>query len=51
MRLVETLADRIAARCLSDQRVRSVRVTVHKPQAPMRVPFADVAVTVTGQRP
>ncbi|MGZ4611364.1 MAG: dihydroneopterin aldolase [Actinomycetes bacterium] len=50
LRLVETLADRIAARCLQDERVRSARVTVHKPQAPMRVPFADVTVTVLRER-
>lgn len=50
VRLVETLADRIAARCLSDQRVRSVRVTVHKPQAPLTVPFEDVTVTVVRER-
>ncbi len=47
MRLVETLADRIARRCLSDPRVLSVTVTVHKPQAPMPVAFDDVAVTIT----
>ncbi len=29
--LVETLADRIAARCLADRRVRHVRVRVDKP--------------------
>ncbi len=51
VRLVETLADRIATRCLSDERVRSVRVTVHKPQAPLEVPFADVVVTVVRDRP
>ena len=48
--LVETLADRIAQRCLEDARVRSVTVTVHKPQAPMPVAFDDVAVTVTRAR-
>lgn len=44
--LIETLAARIAAACLVDQRVRSVEVTVHKPSAPVGVPFTDVAVTI-----
>ena len=46
VRLIETLAARIADRCLADARVEAVSVTVHKPQAPMQVPFDDVAVTV-----
>jgi 7,8-dihydroneopterin aldolase/epimerase/oxygenase len=48
--LVETLADRIAARCLDDPRVSAVTVTVHKPQAPLPVAFEDVAVTITRRR-
>lgn len=44
--LLETLAQRIADAVLSDERVASVVITVHKPQAPIAVPFADVAVTV-----
>ena len=36
--LVETLAERIAARCLADQRIRSVRVRVEKLDV-----FADAA--------
>lgn len=48
--LIETLADRIASRCLVDGRVRAVEVTVHKPQAPITVPFEDVAVTVVRSR-
>jgi 7,8-dihydroneopterin aldolase/epimerase/oxygenase len=50
VRLVETLAQRVADRCLADPRVRAVRVTVHKPQAPMTVPFDDVTVTVVRGR-
>ena len=51
-RLIETLAARIAEACLEDVRVARAEVTVHKPQAPMPVPFADVAVTVVrGRRP
>jgi dihydroneopterin aldolase len=45
--LIETLAQRIAAVCLLDSRVQWVRVTVHKPDAPIEAPFADVALTIT----
>lgn len=48
--LIETLADRIAARILRDERVEEVTVTVHKPQAPVGVPFDDVAVSVVRGR-
>lgn len=48
--LIEALADRIAGTCLGAGEVASVEVTVHKPQAPMPVPVADVAVTVTRSR-
>ena len=44
--LIETLAERLAAVCLRHERVDRVEVTVHKPAAPIPVPFADVAVTV-----
>ena len=45
--LIEALADRIARTCLRRPAVESVEVTVHKPDAPMPVPFTDVAVTLT----
>ena len=48
--LLETLAQRIADEVLVDERVASVRITVHKPQAPIPVPFGDVAVTVRRSR-
>lgn len=48
--LLETLAQRIADEVLADERVASVRITVHKPQAPIPVPFGDVAVTVRRSR-
>lgn len=48
--LIETLADRLAVACLSDPRVRSVELTVHKPQAPIDHTFSDVAVTVRRTR-
>jgi dihydroneopterin aldolase len=45
--LIETLAERLAAECLSaDEAVRDVEITVHKPQAPVPVPFRDVTVTI-----
>lgn len=45
--LLERLAARIADRLLEGALVRAVRVTVHKPHAPITVPFEDVAVTIT----
>lgn len=44
--LLETVADRIAQTALAYPIVDAVTVTVHKPQAPITVPFGDVAVTV-----
>ncbi|TQJ30646.1 dihydroneopterin aldolase [Microbacterium sp. SLBN-146] len=44
--LIETLAVRIAEDLLRRDAVLSVAVTVHKPSAPITVPFHDVAVTV-----
>ncbi len=48
--LLERLADQIATLCLRDARVRAVEVVVHKPQAPVTVPFSDVTVTVVRRR-
>ncbi|WP_241534731.1 2-amino-4-hydroxy-6-hydroxymethyldihydropteridine diphosphokinase [Clavibacter michiganensis] len=44
--LIETLAERIAAVVLAHAVARWVRVTVHKPDAPIAVPFGDVAVVI-----
>jgi dihydroneopterin aldolase len=44
--LIESLAARLCAVCLALSGVRAATVTVHKPQAPIDIPFADVAVTV-----
>jgi dihydroneopterin aldolase len=44
--LIETLAHRIAEVCLLDSRVEWVRVTVHKPDAPIAATFSDVALTI-----
>jgi dihydroneopterin aldolase len=44
--LLETLVTRLAAECLADPRVAAATVTLHKPQAPIPLAFADVSVTV-----
>ncbi|MEC3994800.1 dihydroneopterin aldolase [Actinacidiphila sp. DG2A-62] len=49
--LIETLAQRIADTCLEHEVVQEVEVTVHKPDAPIAVPFEDVTVTITRSRP
>lgn len=44
--LIETLAERVAQACLTQSgSVEAATVTVHKPRAPIGLPFADVAVT------
>lgn len=48
--LIETLAQRIADRVLRFDGVQAVRVTVHKPQAPIAQQFTDVSVTITRGR-
>jgi dihydroneopterin aldolase len=48
--LIETLADRLAAACLTDERVSAVAVTVHKPEAPIDAAFEDVRITVHRRR-
>ena len=48
--LIETVAERVAAVALAHPAVEEVEVTVHKPEAPIRVPFADVAVTIVRGR-
>ena len=44
--LIETLAETIASRVMSHEGVVGTEVTVHKPDAPINHPFADVSVTV-----
>lgn len=45
--LLEKLAARIAARILEFALVQFVSVTIHKPDAPIPVPFTDVSVTIS----
>jgi dihydroneopterin aldolase len=44
--LIETLAQRVADQCLAIDLVHRVEVTVHKPEAPVGVPFEDVSVSI-----
>ncbi|MEV6567212.1 dihydroneopterin aldolase [Streptomyces kronopolitis] len=48
--LIETLAERIADQCLKHGGVQQVEVVVHKPEAPITVPFDDVTITITRSR-
>jgi 7,8-dihydroneopterin aldolase/epimerase/oxygenase len=48
--LIETLAQRLADVCLAEPPVSWVNVTIHKPQAPIRVAFEDVSLTIHRSR-
>jgi 7,8-dihydroneopterin aldolase/epimerase/oxygenase len=48
--LIERVAQRIAEVVLEDGRCEAVDVTVHKPSAPINLPFDDVAVTISRHR-
>jgi dihydroneopterin aldolase len=48
--LIETLADRLASVCLAYDLVDEVEVSVHKPAAPIPLPFGDVVVTIRRAR-
>lgn len=48
--LIEALAHRIADALLERPTLARVRVTVHKPSAPITVAFTDVAVTIERSR-
>ncbi len=50
VQLIETLAQRLAATCLSEPTVEEVEITVHKPHAPLAHTFDDVAVTIRRAR-
>jgi dihydroneopterin aldolase len=51
LRLIEAAAGRVADALLAGfPRVRSVRVTIHKPHAPIAATFDDVGVTVVRSR-
>ncbi|MGO2110029.1 MAG: dihydroneopterin aldolase [Pseudoclavibacter sp.] len=44
--LLETLAERLAAVTLAYRGAQAVRITVHKPQAPVDLRFEDVTVSI-----
>lgn len=48
--LIETVAQRIADVCLTDDRVLWAQVTLHKPDAPIEATFRDVALTILRRR-
>jgi dihydroneopterin aldolase len=48
--LIETVAERIAEVVLAHEAAERVRVTLHKPSAPIAVPFEDVSITITRKR-
>jgi dihydroneopterin aldolase len=48
--LIEAVAGRIADDVLTDPRVASVEVTLHKPSAPIPLTFSDVAVVLRRSR-
>jgi dihydroneopterin aldolase len=48
--LIETVAERVAGVALGYELARSVTVTIHKPTAPITVPFGDVSVTISRTR-
>ncbi|MET4542595.1 MULTISPECIES: dihydroneopterin aldolase [Micrococcaceae] len=50
LNLIEGLAVRIAEGILANYSVAAVDVTVHKPKAPIEVPFGDVTVSVHRER-
>jgi 7,8-dihydroneopterin aldolase/epimerase/oxygenase len=48
--LIETVAARVAEDVMTDTRVQAVEVVLHKPQAPIPLEFADVAVVARRSR-
>lgn len=48
--LIETVAERVARVALGFPATREVEVTVHKPEAPISVPFDDVSVMIVRRR-
>ena len=48
--LIEAVAGRVADDVIADERVHAVEVVLHKPQAPIPLEFADVAVVARRSR-
>ena len=50
-RLIEAVAEDLASQILKEfERVESVKVTLHKPHAPLPMTYADAAVTIYRER-
>ncbi|WP_396667424.1 dihydroneopterin aldolase [Microbacterium sp. R86528] len=49
--LLEALAERIAVSLLTIERIGRVRVTLHKPNAPIALSFDDVSVSIERAKP
>ena len=51
MKLLETLAERICNKIFAAYAtVEEIELTVHKPRAPISVPFGDVSITIKRER-
>jgi dihydroneopterin aldolase len=49
--LIEALAENISKKILKVyDDVEKVKITVHKPRAPISVPFGDVSITIKRER-
>ena len=48
--LIETVSARVAEMVMTDARVQATEVVLHKPQAPIPLDFADVAVVARRSR-
>ena len=48
--LIETLAEKTAVRLINTYPIKEVEVTVHKPKAPISIPFDDIYVKVKRKR-
>ncbi|MEY4137007.1 MAG: hypothetical protein RL205_1135 [Actinomycetota bacterium] len=48
--LIETLVERIAEAVLEASSATAVEITVHKPSAPIAVPFSDVSISIRRER-
>ena len=51
MKLLETLAERICEKIFASYpSIEKIKCTVHKPRAPISVPFGDVSITIKRER-
>lgn len=51
MKLLETMAEKICEKIFAAYPlVEKIKVTVHKPRAPISVPFGDVSITIKRER-